>query len=469
MKQYLIITLLCIALIGCNSNQTDCGVAYLGGEIINPNSDYLVLYDNIAPIDTIYLDENNRFSRKIENLNSGLYSFVHGGEYQVIILEPSDSILLRLNTLDFDESLVFTGKGSKKNNYMINLFVTLEKEERTMYELSKLEPKEFQAKLDTLKTNKKKELNHFIEKHPNSRLFHKISNASIDFNYYARKELYPFRHYGNFSAIDYSALPEDFYAFRDHINYNDEDLKDFFPYYNFLFRHINNMALYKFFETSKTSHFDRNSVDYNLNKLQLIDSLVSNNTIKNNLLKYTTRNFLSYCNSVEESEAMCNSYFGKSTDEEHSEYIKKLSSTLKKLHPGNTFPAIEITNYKNEMFNINTIIDQPTVVYFWSKALKTHFKNSHERVKYLKEEYPDINFISININSSHSNMWRSVLKQNNITLENEYKFKDPEAAKKILAIHYINKVMVVNSSKEIVTSNANIFNTDIKYILDQLK
>lgn len=114
MKQYLIITLLCIALTGCNSKQTGCGEAYIGGEIINPNSDYLVLYDNTAPIDTVYLDENNRFSRKIENLNSGLHSFVHGGEYQVIILEPSDSILLRLNTLDFDESLVFTGKGSKK-------------------------------------------------------------------------------------------------------------------------------------------------------------------------------------------------------------------------------------------------------------------------------------------------------------------------------------------------------------------
>ena len=66
-------------------------------------------------------------------------------------------------------------------------------------------------------------------------------------------------------------------------------------------------------------------------------------------------------------------------------------------------------------------------------------------------------------------MWQKILKQNNFKMEDEYKFRDPEAAKKILAIHYINKVMVVNSNKEIITSNANIFNKDFKAILNDLK
>jgi hypothetical protein len=184
------------------------------------------------------------------------------------------------------------------------------------------------------------------------------------------------------------------------------------------------------------------------------------NTIKNNLLKYTTRNFLSYCNSVEESEAMCASYFSKSTDEEHSEYIKKLNSSLKKLHPGNKFPEIEIINFRGEAININSIFDRPTVVYFWSKAVKNHFKNSHKRVKYLREEYPGINFVY---------MWKKLVKQNNFDIENEYKFRNPDAAKKILALHYINKVMVVNNDKEIVTSNANIFDKEFKDILDKLE
>ena len=321
MKQIVIFVFILTTLLGCNSNNNSCGQAYFGGEIINPSNDFLVLYDNTAPIDTLYLDENNRFSLHIENLNSGLHSFIHGGEYQAVIIEPNDSILLRLNTLDFDKSLVFTGRGAKKNNYLINLFVTLESEERMMYNLSKLEPEEFQIRIDSLRLDKLSDLNGFIEKYPNWEFFNKVSKSNIDFSYYSYKELYPFRHYGKYRLIDYKSLPDDFYDFRKTIDYNDEDLKDFYPYYNFLFPHFNNLALNKYFETSKDSVFNRNSIDYNLNKLQLIDSLVSNHDIKNNLLKYATRNFLSYCNSTKESEAMFNSYMNKSSNEEHSEYI----------------------------------------------------------------------------------------------------------------------------------------------------
>ena len=67
------------------------------------------------------------------------------------------------------------------------------------------------------------------------------------------------------------------------------------------------------------------------------------------------------------------------------------------------------------------------------------------------------------------NMWKKMLKQNNFDLENEYKFRNPEAAKKMLAIHYINKVMVVNSDNTIVTSNANMFSKDFIKILNKLK
>jgi len=121
------------------------------------------------------------------------------------------------------------------------------------------------------------------------------------------------------------------------------------------------------------------------------------------------------------------------------------------------------------VLNINTIINKPTVVYFWSKASKNHFKNSHKRVYDLEENYPNINFISVNIDSNKMNMWIKMLKQNKFKADNEYKFRDPEAAKKILAMKYINKVIVVNNDKTIITSKANIFSKDFIKILDTLK
>ena len=62
-----------------------------------------------------------------------------------------------------------------------------------------------------------------------------------------------------------------------------------------------------------------------------------------------------------------------------------------------------------------------------------------------------------------------MLKQNHFDLDNEYKFRNPQIAKKMLAIHYINKVMVVSSDKTIVTSNANMFSHDFKNLLNQLE
>lgn len=114
MKQLVILLLITISIFGCKENENSCGQAFFGGEIINPSNDYVTLYKGDSPVDTLYLDENNRFAYQIESLEPGLHYFWHGIEYQVVIIEPNDSLMVRLNTIDFDESLVFSGKGSKK-------------------------------------------------------------------------------------------------------------------------------------------------------------------------------------------------------------------------------------------------------------------------------------------------------------------------------------------------------------------
>jgi len=469
MKRILLILLVTLVLVNCDSKtETSCGQAFIGGEIVNPVNDHLILYDNTSPIDTLYLDNDNRFSYKIESLSPGLHSFIHGGEHQVIILEANDSIMLRLNTLDFDESLVFTGRGSKKNNYLINLSNALDNEDKIIYEISKLPPEQFLRSIDSLRSEKIKKLNTFTTKYESSVLFNKVANASINYTYSTHKELYPFRYFGKHELKNRSELPQNFYDYRADIDYNDDVLKDFYPYYNFLFPHFNNLSLDRYFELTKDSVFDRNSIVYHMNKLDLMDNLVKHKDIKNNLLKYATRNFLSYNNSNSDCDSMYESYQNKSTNEEHSEYITSLYNTIKRLRPGNKFPAVEVLNHKNQIININAMFDKPTVVYFWSHAIKNHFKNSHKKVAELKVKYPNINFVSININADKLTMWKRLLYQNNFPLEGEYRFRDPDAAKKILAIHYINKVMVVDRNNLIITSNANMFSSDFKELLDFL-
>ncbi|MBT8278135.1 MAG: hypothetical protein KJO41_03975 [Bacteroidia bacterium] len=467
MKHLIVVALIGITLLSCKKENTSCGLAYFGGEIINPNNDHLVLYDSSNPVDTLYLDENNRFFRTIDNLAPGLYSFVHGGEYQVVLLEPNDSIMIRINTYDFDESLVFTGKGSKKNNFLLGLFVKLERENTTMYELGKLEPAVFQKRLDSIKQEKKDKLNSFLEKYPSSPLFNKVANACIDYNYFAQKEIYPFRYFGK-HYVDPDVLPEDFYAFRKEVSYDDEDLKDFYPYYNFLFPHFNNLALGKYVDQTNDTIFNRYSVHYNLNKLQLIDSLIKNKSIKNNLLKYSTRNFLSNSSSPPESEAVYSSFMLKSTNKEHTDYITNFFKTLKNLAPGNRFPEIELIDRNKQNISINSLINKKTVVYFWTKANKNHFIESHQKVAELRAKYPDINFISVNVNHQDVSSWTRNLRKNRFNSKHEYMLRNPEVANKILALYNIYKVIVVDENSRIISSNGNMFNTEFNRLLKEL-
>jgi len=54
------------------SNTTNGDIAYLGGEIINPTTNYIVLSKARKIIDTVFLNTKNRFSYKFENLETGI-------------------------------------------------------------------------------------------------------------------------------------------------------------------------------------------------------------------------------------------------------------------------------------------------------------------------------------------------------------------------------------------------------------
>ncbi|MEZ8002146.1 MAG: transaldolase, partial [Patiriisocius sp.] len=72
--------------------------------------DYVLLSHQDKKLDTIALNTSGAFDFQCENLQTNLYIIKHG-ELQYIFIEPGDSIMFRLNTVGFDESLAFSGRG----------------------------------------------------------------------------------------------------------------------------------------------------------------------------------------------------------------------------------------------------------------------------------------------------------------------------------------------------------------------
>ncbi len=134
----------------CDSSKKDkSDGTYLGGEIINPKWSYILLQKNDKIVDTIPLDAHNRFFYEFTDFDPGLYWFWHR-ENQLIHIEPGDSIMLRVNTLEFDESLSFSGKGSERSGFLIDLFLQWEEENEGFIHHYQKEPKDFQTLLDSI-------------------------------------------------------------------------------------------------------------------------------------------------------------------------------------------------------------------------------------------------------------------------------------------------------------------------------
>lgn len=456
---------------GCKVNSgSDNAHAFVGGEIINPKNKSIVLFNTEGKVvDSLHLDSNNRFIYKIENLHSGLYSFTHGGEYQLILLEPNDSVMFRLNTYDFDESLVFTGVGARKNNYLIDTYLTNEREEKKLMRYSKMEPEQFNAFIEERRKNTLTKFHNFLKDKEETPLFKSIIETNINYNAYADKEIYPFAYFGNNKLTHIRDLPKDFYAYRSEIDYNTSDLSHLYAYNRFLFSHIDNLAAHMYYE-SHPSHnkFDRHLMHYNKSKLDIIDSIITNETIKNNLLKYKTRDYVSHNHTEAEADEMLNYFLSKSTNEEDKTSMKELVSSLKLLRQGNPIPNLAMINYDNSEAYLNTIIERPTIIYFWSSNSKMQYRNSHYKVKGLKYQFPEVDFVSINLNSNDDTSWRGIIDSYDFPKDKEYKFKSPNKARKVLAVNYLNKAIIVNKNAVILHPNVNIFKSDFAETLGNL-
>ena len=129
MKFLKLIIVVIILFFSSSCNQENQNTSFfLGGEIINPSSGYVNFYYNNIKIDSIELDSNNKFFKKIEDIKPGIYRIEHVPENQNIIVENGDSLWIRVNVEDFKESLTFSGKGSSKNNFLVDMSILDESE-----------------------------------------------------------------------------------------------------------------------------------------------------------------------------------------------------------------------------------------------------------------------------------------------------------------------------------------------------
>ncbi|MBT0608637.1 TlpA family protein disulfide reductase [Aequorivita echinoideorum] len=453
----LLIFILSILFFSCDfGEKNEVATTWISGQVINPKFDYVIFGKGDQNADTVKLDSNNFFIYKSEKIQTGLYSFRHG-ESQVFFIEPGDSLLIHVNTIEFDESLSYSGKGGEQNNFLINLFLKNEKENEALQEWYKLSPENFSNKVDSLRNDKFSQLENFIDRNDGiNPEFEKIAKAGIRYNNYLRKELYISANLRNVKQF-----PQSFFNYRKDIDFQQNGLRFYYPYYRFLNRYFENLVMEKY---GNITEIDRTSYDYNFRKLNMIDSLVFSDTLKNSLLRGTMVRYLIRGRSAIEEQKMVALYKKLSTDKEDVAEIDELASATIKLAPGNSIPDIPLVNTENVVATISEIIEKPTVLYFWSASSVKHFRDIHTRSAELKSKFPEYDFIGINTDS-HFKRWRETIQKTGYDVSEEFQLENLTDSRNKLVLNSINKVIIVDKNGIILEGNTNMFNSNFEELL----
>ena len=431
--------------------------AYFGGEVTNPTNRFVYFSKDGVVIDTIPLQKDNSFFIQFDSLAPGMYSFKHEPEYQYVYFDKNDSIMVHINSKDFDESIIFCGRGDTKNNYLMESYLKNESDKEKMFDVYDYDISRFTSNTDsTYKSNKK-----YYNIHKNdikwSKDFDEYAKAALDFNYFSKRELYPIIHKLRTAEDVFDKLPKHYYDYRKNIDFNNVQLATYSPFVMYLSHLLNNVGTVKYH-----NHFS--DVDLalttNINKLNIADTLIKNEKVKNSILNNIAFTYLLEDQNMVNNQKFLESYRKFSTDNSKKNEILRIGNAIQLLIAGNQLPEVNLIDKNGLTVSSNSIIKKKTVLFFYTKEALTHLAAAHKKALAFKSKYPDYQFIAINLDKDQKE-WLELLSNYKFEGIQEYRCADFEDIKNKWAITKIQRALVLDANGKIKNAFINLF--DVKF------
>lgn len=459
------ILFLSVLLMACERTEKDkADYTYFGGTIVNPKNDWIYLHKGDIMIDSVKLNAEQSFLFTLPKNTHGLHKFVVKPEYQYVYFEPGDSLMIFLNTLEFDESLAFSGFGSERNNFLIEMFLENEADAEKIVSYYQLQADVFTKKMDSLLRIKEKKLEALAQKYKYSNAFEKIAQGSINFINFRAREIYPFINSNHLT--ENNSLPENYYEYRRNIKFSDSIFESYYSFKNYLVSFVDNLS---FFDCEKNCNLDNHvpkfSFHHNLHKLEMIDSVFSPGEIKDLLLMETATNYLN--REVDSTNiARYMTVFQKIDKSEFLEHkIKTLANRAGLLSKGKTLPQLDVADVNGNIFHLNEKFSAPlTVLFFWDSNLQKRFKLSHSRVAELKKNHPKVVFYGVSTSPEHEK-WVQETLNNKLNTDIEFRAVDFKKLSQLLMINDLSRTFIVDQHGRIINASANLFDPAIEVLL----
>jgi len=452
MKKKNLICLMFILLSSCNFNNNK--VSYFTGKIIKKTTDKISILKDEYILNETLISNDGVFFMSLDSIKDGLYNFKHLPEFQYVLFENGDSLVLRLNALDFDESLVFNGKGSSKNNFLIDIFLSHENEENYLNSNFRENPYNFKNIIDSLLNIKQLQFEDFKKLKKSNKTSELIIEHAIKLPLYLKLEAYLS---GLKTKEELNMSSENFYNFRSDINLNIEELSNFKPYLDYIILRTNNESRIDF------NSFSNLDLEFNLDRIKFVNATVINPVLKSKILRYIAFEYLLKEDILIDIETFLNMFLEISVDQKTNLEIKQLYSNISFLQKDKYLPEIELTNTYGKSKNITDFISNKPIIYiFWSYELNSHKITLFDKVFDFIKSNNKYNFHCININSSKIK-WRESLsfikKNNNIK---HFIANDFNNMSKKMILNNLNKTIKTDRKGKIISissiNNLNKFN-----------
>jgi hypothetical protein len=443
----------------CNKSgyDSDDFTAYFGGEIINPKSKFVLLLKDNEVIDTIELDAKNMFLKKYDSLSPGLYSFKHDPEYQYIYFDKNDSLMIRLNTLEFDTSLTFCGRGDEKNNFLIELFLKNQNDRNSTFDIYDNDFSVFSNAIEkdygsskAFYERRKKEINWDYD-------FDLYAKSMLNMHYFAKKEMYPLIHKTRTGEDICKKLPNDFYNFRKDIDLNNEKFTSFSPFVRYLTAMLSNISCTDCEPTNSTDI----ELTKNIRKLHNADSLFTNKKIKNSVLNNIAFMYLLEDQNMKNNKAFLDKYLSLSSDSDMQKEIKKIGESIQELSAGKILPKVDLVDNQNKKVDLKKLITKKTVIFLWTADAKSHLEAVHKKAIELKIKHPDWIFISINVDDTEK-QWQELLLKYNFKNTIELHASNFQDIKDKWVITKIHRSILLNADQTIKDGFVNLFDINFE-------
>ncbi|WP_309641427.1 hypothetical protein [Flavobacterium sp.] len=443
----------------CNKQfKGDNYTAYFGGEVTNPTNPYVLFCKDTEVIDSVKIDANNRFFIKFDSLAPGLYTFKNEPEFQSVYFDKNDSIMVRINAKDFDNSIIFCGRGDQKNNFLMEMYMKNEDDRSKIFDVFDFGVNAFIKNIDSSYASKKKFYTAKKEAIKWGDDFDTYAKASLNFHHYSKKEIYPMAHQMRTGEDVLEKLPKGYYDYRKDINYNDEKLSNYAPFVMYLSHMLNNVAAIHY-------HNHYTPLDLalrtNINKLNIADTLIKNKTVKNTILNNIAFTYLLEDQNMVNNQIFLETYHKYSTDKSKKNEILKIGNAIQLLKIGNALPKVELVDRNDKLISSDDFTKKKTVIFLWTDNLSSHMMAAHKKIMALKAKYPDYQFIGINLDKDQT-IWKTQLYKLNFDGINELRCTNFEDLKANWAIMKVHRTIVLDANGNIKNAFTNLFDVNFE-------